>query len=129
MKYIHILIMSVLFLTSLPSNAESNIQTGSGSLSTTAHLYFVIKIPKILYVRIGPDGNLTPGRTAAGSGDLSSNALTARVVGNNGAITFSSTASGALKEGVATNVKLAPNADTKIVNINASPVIYTASMP
>ncbi len=123
MKHIYIIIIPMLFLTSLTSNAESNSQTNSGSLSATAHLNFVIKIPKILYVRIGPDVLLAPNSTT-GNG-----ALFARVVGNSGAVQFSSTSVGSVNESNATNIKLTPNTGTKITNNDAKAVIYTASMP
>ena len=35
------------------SYAESDMDSGPGSLASSANLYFVIKIPKTLYVRVG----------------------------------------------------------------------------
>ncbi len=41
--------------------AESNVQTGAGPLTATAHVDFQIVIPKILYLRVGTGSAYTTG--------------------------------------------------------------------
>ena len=101
------------------ANAESNFQTGSGSLTATARLDFQITIPKFLYLRVGTGTNLANNTTVdlinfavaptgVGSGtaavtttggDLAGGKVTARVMGNGGNVTLSSTTAGALNDG------------------------------
>lgn len=103
------------------ANAESTFTTGAGTpLTASARLDFQVVIPKILYLRVGTGtnfanntavdlisfnvpaasvGNGTPVAATAASGDLGNGAVTARVIGNNGNITFSSTTLGALGNG------------------------------
>ncbi|GAB3351163.1 hypothetical protein [Lysobacter tyrosinilyticus] len=105
------------------AHAESNFTTGAGTpITANARLDFQITAPKILYLRVGsgtdyaanatvnqiafnvPAGNVgdgSPVAATAGSGDLGNGAVTARVIGNNGNITFTSTTSGALSNGAA----------------------------
>lgn len=105
----------------LTSSAESNIQTGTGALSASSKLDFRITVPKMLYLRVGtsaaglvtngtvdlidyvvPAGNNGDGTVlaaTAGSGDLGNGAVTAKVIGNAGNITFTSTTTGALGNG------------------------------
>lgn len=101
--------------------AESNYTTGSGALTATARLDFQVTIPKILYLRVGTGTNLANNATvnligftvpaasvgtgtavaaSAGSGDLGNGTVTARVIGNNGNITLSSTTTGPLNNGI-----------------------------
>lgn len=101
------------------AHAESKFVTGSSSLTTTASLDFTITIPKFVYLRVGTGsdlanntdvsnliytvpaasiGNGTP-ISATSGGDLSSGTVTARVMGNNGTIAFSSTTLGAMNNG------------------------------
>lgn len=107
-------------LASAAAHAESNFQTGAGALTATARLDFQITIPKILYVRVGtgtamatnpavdlitftvPAANIGNGTAVAGTGgDLTNGTVTAQVIGNNGAITFTSTTTGPLSDGAA----------------------------
>lgn len=105
----------------LASYAESNVQTGTGSpLTATARLDFQITIPKVLFLQVGtgaayttnatinqiafsvPAANVGDGSTiaaTAGSGDLGNGTVTAKVIGNNGNITLTSTTGGALGDG------------------------------
>jgi hypothetical protein len=101
--------------------AESNVQTGAGALTATAHVDFQITIPKFLYVRVGAGTGTvtggwatlntvdlitwapTPAQLGTGSlagtgGDLGLGVETAVVVGNSGNVTFSSTTSGPLSD-------------------------------
>lgn len=103
----------------LMAYAESNVQTGAGALTATAHLDFQIIIPKILFLRIGTGSNYNPGAlanninvdlitftaTAANlgsgpisgtGGDLTGGVVTAALISNTaGAITFSAAANAA----------------------------------
>ena len=103
------------------ASAESNFTTGAGSpITASARLDFQITIPKVLFLQVGTGtnmaanaainqiaftvpaaslGNATPVAATAGSGDLGNGAVTAKVVGNNGNITFTSTTVGALGNG------------------------------
>lgn len=109
-------------LAAVAAHAESNFQTGTGALTATARLDFQITIPKILYARVSTGtamannaaidlitftvpaasvGNGTAVAATAGSGDLTNGTVTAQVIGNNGAITFTSTTTGPLNDGAA----------------------------
>lgn len=103
------------------AHAESSINTGVASpLPTSARLDFRITVPKVIYLRVGTGanlaalgtvdlidfvvpaasvGNATAIAATAASGDLTNGAVTARVIGNNGTVTFTSTTLGALSNG------------------------------
>jgi hypothetical protein len=106
--------------------AESNVQTGAGPLTTTAHVDFSIVIPKILYLRVGTGSTYTTGAltsnpgvdlitfspTAAQlgngtaiagvGGDLTGGVETAAIVSNSGSVTLNATAAaGGINDGVA----------------------------
>ncbi|MGH8051616.1 MAG: hypothetical protein ACREPB_13230 [Arenimonas sp.] len=115
--------MAIAFLVAVPVlvNAESQfITTTTTPVTASAHLDFRIEIPKVLFLRVGGgadyttnpninlitfnvnaanigDGSVVAGTAA--SGDLGNGAVTAKVVGNNGTITFTSTTLGALQNG------------------------------
>lgn len=102
--------------------AESNVQTGGGTLNATAHVDFQVTIPQLLYLRVGNGSSYTTGTytnvttideitfaPAAGAvgngtavagvgGDLTGGVETAAVIGNGGTITLNATASGALQD-------------------------------
>ena len=101
--------------------AESTYTTGNGTLNASARLDFQITIPKILYLRVGAGTNFannttinlisftvpaasvgsgTPIAATAASGDLNNGTVTARVIGNNGNVTLSSTTTGPLNNGI-----------------------------
>lgn len=100
--------------------AESKFVTGTGTpLSASANLDFTITIPKFVYVRIGtgtnaannttvdnlvynvPAANVGDSTPISGTGgDLTGGKVTARVIGNNGTIAFSSTTLGAMNNGI-----------------------------
>jgi hypothetical protein len=106
------------------AHAESSINTGVASpLPTSARLDFKITVPKVIYLRVGTGTNLAANGTidlidftvpaasigngtaiaaSAASGDLTNGAVTARVIGNNGTVTFTSTTTGALSNGTDT---------------------------
>ena len=98
------------------AHAESNVQTGTGTLSATARLDFRVTVPKVLFLQVGTGtmmatntginlidftvpagsaGNGTPIAASAG-GDVSPGVVTARVRGNNGTITLVTSTTGAL---------------------------------
>ena len=101
------------------AHAESRFVTGTASpLTASANLDFTVTIPKFVYVRIGtgttaanntnvdnlvftvPAANVGDGSSVAGTGgDLTGGQVTARVLGNNGTIAFSSTTLGPLNNG------------------------------
>lgn len=101
------------------AQAESRFVTGTGSpLTANANLDFTVTIPKFVYIRIGtgtnaannttvdnivfnvPAANIGDGTAVAGTGgDLTNGQVTARVLGNNGTIAFSSTTLGPLNNG------------------------------
>lgn len=113
------------------SYAESNIQTGTGALRATANLYFMIKIPPTISVRIGPDQLSKFDLTAnnATTSLVSINPLSARILGNSGTILFASSDSKTLDMAESTNIKLTKNVENKISNNIKTAVTYTASMP
>jgi hypothetical protein len=107
----------------LTAFAESNVQSGAGTLTATAHVDFTIVIPQILYLRVGTGstyntGALTSnpqvdlitfaptaaqvgsGTALAGTGgDLTGGVETAAIVSNFGNVTLIATATGALNDG------------------------------
>lgn len=118
-------LLAIALLAAVPmlANAESTFTTGTGTpITASARLDFQVAVPKILYLRVGTGtdfaaiatinqiafavpaasvGNGTPIAATAASGDLGNGAVTARVIGNNGNITFTSTTLGALSNGAA----------------------------
>ncbi len=116
-------LLAAAMLAAVPmmANAESTFTTGTGTpLTASARLDFQVTVPKILYLRVGagndfanlgtinqiafvvPAANIGDGGAIAAtpaSGDLNNGTVTARVIGNNGNITFSSTTLGALNNG------------------------------
>ena len=111
---------AVLAAAPMIASAESNFQTGTGSLTATARVDFQVTIPKYLYLRVGTGtdmannnainlvafsvpaanvGNGTAVAATAASGDLGNGVVTARVMGNGGNVTLSSTTLGPLNDG------------------------------
>jgi hypothetical protein len=103
-------------------NAESNFQTGAGTLTATAHVDFQITIPQFLFLRVGSGtgtaaggyatlatideitwaptaAQVGTGSLAGTGGDLTGGVETAVVVANGGIVTLSSTTTGALSDG------------------------------
>lgn len=111
------------FLAILPSlaNAGSQFSTNNSSpVTASSQLDFKIEIPKVLFLQVGTGASNTTNvninliafnvnaanlgdssivAASAASGDLGNGAVTAKVVGNNGTITFTSTTLGALQNG------------------------------
>ncbi len=112
----------------LTVSAESNVQSGGGTLNATAHVDFEIVIPQILYLRVGNGSSYTTGMltsnpavdlitfspTAAqvGSGtalagtggDITGSTETAAVVSNFGNVTLTSTSTGTLNDGAGDSI-------------------------
>lgn len=119
---------AIAFLVACPllANAESQFTTATTTPTTTsAKLDFQIEIPKILFLRVGAGANTTTNTSVdlilfnvnaanvgnssvvaatAGSGDLGNGAVTAKVMGNNGTISFTSTTAGALQNGAGDSI-------------------------
>ena len=113
-----LLVLVAALAASFSALDESNFVTGTTSpLTATARLDFQITIPKILYLRVGAGtdvanntnvnlisftvpaasvGSGTPIAATAASGDLNNGVVTARVIGNNGNVTLTSTTTGPL---------------------------------
>lgn len=129
-------------IASIPTaaNAESNFVTGTASpLTASAHLDFTVTVPKFVYVRIGtgtnmannttvdslvynvPAANVGDGTTISGTGgDLSAGQVTARVMGNNGTIAFSSTTLGAMSNGSGDSISWSQMAVAVATNTSAT---------
>lgn len=109
--------------------AESNVQTGAGTLTATAHVDFQVVIPQILYLRVGNGSMYSTGVLASNAavdqivfsptaavlgngtavaassgGDAGVGVETAAVVGNGGNVTLSSSTAGALNDGAADTI-------------------------
>ena len=100
----------------LVAGAESAFTTGATTpLTASARVDFTIVIPKFVSLRVGTSGAgidlitftvpaASVGAGGAGiagtGGDLTAGVVTARVLGNNGQVTLTSTATGALSNGV-----------------------------
>ena len=113
--------LAIAGISAIPAaaHAESKFVTGTGTpLTASANLDFTITIPKFVYVRIGtgsdmatntsvdnlvytvPAANVGDGTAITGTGgDLTGGQVSARVMGNNGTIAFSSTTLGAMNNG------------------------------
>lgn len=109
-----------------PASAESNFVTGATTpLTANARVDFRITVPRVLYLRVGTGttlannttinlidftvpaaniGDSTAVAASAASGDLGNGAVTARLIGNDGDITLSSTTLGALNNGAGTTI-------------------------
>jgi hypothetical protein len=130
------------------AKAESNFTTGAGTpITATARLDFQITIPKILFLQVGTGTNLAANATVnqiaftvpganvgdssviaatAASGDLGNGQVTARVIGNNGNITFSSTTLGALGNGLGDTISYGQIATAVAVNTSVTALAHPA---
>jgi hypothetical protein len=123
------------------ATAESNVQNGAGALTATARLDFRVTVPKVLFLQVGtgtalaanttinlidfviPAANVGDGSViaaTAASGDLGSGAVTARVLGNNGNVTLTSTTVGALGNGTGDTLSFALISTTPTVLTSAT---------
>ena len=139
---VKIAVAAALVAAPLMANAESAFTTGAGTpITASAHLDFQITIPKILYLRVGtgtamaanatinqiafsvPAANVGDGSVisaTAGSGDLGNGVVTARVIGNNGTVTFTSTTVGALGNGAGDTISYGQIATAAAANTSAT---------
>jgi hypothetical protein len=130
------------------AKAESNFTTGVGSpITATGKVDFQITIPKVLFLQVGTGTNMAANATVnqiaftvpaanvgdasvisatAGSGDLGNGTVTARVVGNNGNITFSSTTLGALGNGSGDTISYAQIATAVATNTSVTALAHPA---
>ncbi len=124
------------------ANAESAFTTGTGTpITASARLDFQITIPKMLFLQVGTGtsmaanaainqiqftvpaanvGDASVISASAGSGDLGNGVVTARVLGNNGTITFTSTTLGALGNGSGDTISYAQIATAAATNTSAT---------
>lgn len=130
----------LLALLPVAANAESQFVTGTGSLTANARLDFRITVPKVLFLQVGtgtayannttvnlidfvvPAANVGDGTAiaaTAASGDLGNGTVTAKVLGNNGAITLSSTTLGALNDGAGDTISFGQIA-TSVATLNSA---------
>ena len=134
--------VAVAIAAPLLANAESMFTTGAGSpITASARLDFQITVPKILFLQVGTGtamasnatinlisftvpgaslGNGTAIAASAASGDLGNGTVTARVIGNNGNITFTSTTLGALGNGAGDTISHAQIATAATANTSAT---------
>ena len=132
----------------LLASAESNITSGAGTpITASSRVDFQITIPKVLFLQVGTGTNMaanatinqiqfsvaaanvgtgTPVAATAGSGDLGNGTVTAKVVGNNGTITFTSTTLGALGNGSGDTISYGQITTTVAANTSATPLAAPA---
>ncbi len=112
------LLAAIVLALPFAASAESDFNTGNGTITATARVDFTIVIPQVLYLRVGTGtafadnatidmitftvpaanvGDLTP--IAGTGGDLTGGEVTARLIGNNGNISLNVTTGGALSNG------------------------------
>jgi hypothetical protein len=130
----------------LGANAESQFTTGAGTpITASARLDFQVTIPKILFLQVGTGTNMAANATVnqiafsvpaanvgdssvisatAGSGDLGNGTVSAKVVGNNGNITFTSTTLGALSNGAGDTITYAQIATAVATNTSATALAH-----
>ena len=128
----------------LVSHAESAVTTGAGTpLTASARLDFRVAVPKVLFLQVGtgtnlgtnaavnlidftvPAGNVgdgTPVAASAASGDLGAGVVTAKVIGNNGAVSLTSTSTGALSNGAGDTISFSQIATAATVLTSATPL-------
>ncbi|HXF79453.1 MAG TPA: hypothetical protein VN598_11360 [Usitatibacter sp.] len=134
-------VLSALVAAPMLANADSAFTTGAGSpITASGHLDFQIVIPKILFLQVGTGTNMAANATVnqiafsvpaanvgdgsvisatAGSGDLGNGVVTARVIGNNGTVTFTSTTVGALGNGAGDTISYGQIATAAAANTTA----------
>jgi hypothetical protein len=141
-------VLAALVATPMLASAESNFTTGAGTpITANARLDFQITIPKILFLQVGtgtsmaanatinqiafsvPAANVGDGSVisaTAGSGDLGNGVVTARVIGNNGTVTFTSTTLGALGNGSGDTISYGQIATAAAANTTATVLAHPA---
>ena len=138
------LVAALSLLVPLTGSAESNYQTGTTGLTSTAHVDFLITIPTLRFLRVGTGTGTASGGYAtlatvdkitfaptaaqvgngtaiAGTGgDLSAGTETAVVVANNGNVTLSSSTTGPLSDGSGDTISYASIATSAAHNTTAT---------
>ena len=122
--------------TPMLASAESNFTTGAGTpITATAKIDFTIIIPKFVSLQVGTAGVGTfdlitftvpaasvgaGGAGIAGTGgDLTGGVVTAKVTGNNGQVTLTSTSTGALTNATADTIPYTQITTTASLNTSA----------
>ena len=145
---VKVAVIAALVSAPMIANAESTFTTGAGTpITATAHLDFQITIPKILFLQVGTGTNLATNAAVnqiafsvpaanvgdgsvisatAGSGDLGSGVVTARVIGNNGTVTFTSQTVGALGNGAGDTISYGQIATAAAANTSAVVLAHPA---
>jgi hypothetical protein len=130
------------------AHAESAVNTGAGSpITASARLDFQITIPRVLFLQVGTGTNMAANATinqiafsvpaanvgdgvavaaTALSGDLGNGTVTAKVIGNNGTITFTSTTTGALGNGAGDTISFADIVTTVASNTTPTSLAHPA---
>ncbi|RNF86396.1 hypothetical protein [Montanilutibacter psychrotolerans] len=114
-------VLTAAALSCVPMIAQADSQFVSGAGNASAHLDFRITVPRVLFLQVGtgtasanngtidlidfvaPTTTMGNGTAVAGTGgDVGAGTVSAKVVGNNGDVTFSSTTTGPLTSGTDT---------------------------
>ncbi len=139
-KLVSISVFAAAFSTT--ASANSTFVTGTGTpLTASANLDFTIIVPKFLYLRVGtgtnfasnatvdnivytvPAASIGSGTAVVGvGGDLTAGQVTARVIGNNGVITFTSTTLGPLNDGAGDTISYGQIAVAVATNTSTTPL-------
>ncbi len=142
MKKLSLLAVALLAAAPMLANAESTFTTGTTSpITAAAHLDFRVTVPKILFLQVGTGTNMATNSTinlidftvnaanvgdgtqvtaSAGSGDLGNGVVTAKLVGNNGTISFSSNTAGAMNNGGTDTISYAQISTAAAINTSAT---------
>ena len=118
----------------LLANAESQFNTAAGPSSAAAKVDFQITIPRVLFLQVGtgtnfatnpavdlitfsvPAANVGDGTVIAGAGgNLGTGKVTAKLVGNAGAIVFASTVPNGISDGAGSTISYAQIATASVV--------------
>jgi hypothetical protein len=130
------------------ANAESQFTTGAGTpITASAHLDFQIIIPKVLFLQVGTGtanatnatinqiaftvpavnvGDSSVISASALSGDLGNGQVTARVIGNNGTITFTSATLGPLTNATGDTISYSQIATSVLANTSLVALAHPA---
>jgi hypothetical protein len=125
------------------AHAESDHTSGSSGLSATARLDFQVTIPKVLFLQVGTGTlnqdnaaidlidftvlpqNIGNGTAVAGvGGDLGAGAVTARIIGNNGDVTLTSSTTGQLGNGAGDTISFNDIAASATTLTSATPLSH-----
>jgi hypothetical protein len=145
----HLLALAALAAACLApqARAESNLQTGGGGVTATARLDFRVVVPKVLFLQVGTGTSMAANNAVniidfqvpaanvgdasaigatVSSGDQGNGTVTARVIGNNGNVTLTSTTTGALDNGAGDTISFGQIATSATVLSSATPLAAPA---